>query len=391
MKQLTAIEPNVDLVEIGGKKIYLVGTAHVSKASADLVESVIRRYHPTTVCIELCESRFKTIKNPEIWKNTDLFEVIKSGKAYVLMAQLALASFQKRLAKEFGVKPGEEMHRAISLAEEIGAEIYLVDRDVKTTLKRAWSKASFWSLWGIIISLVASAFSKNDITEDEIEKLKNTDALTAMMGEFSDRLPGVKTALIDERDNYMASKIAEAPGETIVAVLGAGHIPGMSKVFGDKIDRQALEVIPPPSLGIKIVSWGIPALILLIFALGVIYSDTATGIEMLKIWVVVNGSLSALGALIALAHPLTVLTAFVAAPITSLNPTIAAGWFAGLSEALLRKPRVKDLETVADDISSVRGLWRNRVTKILLVMVFANLGSMAGTFIAAKLMTDLLV
>ncbi len=381
MTQISNLEPNVDLLEHEGRRIYLVGTAHVSETSADLVEKVIREHQPDTVCVELCASRFDALSNPDRWKETDLYSVIRSGRAYVLMAQLALSSFQRKLAKEFRLRPGEEMHRAIAVAEELGSKLELVDRDIRTTLKRAWSSAGFGAMLKMAWSMFLSMFSHEPVTEEQIEKLKGSDELALMLDEFSGALPGVKTALIDERDQYLAAKIRASTGEKIVAVVGAGHVPGIKRVFGQEIDLESLEVMPPPNPTGRIIAWAIPIILLCLVVAGFAFSGRETGEQMIVAWILANGISAAVGTLLALAHPVTVLAAFFAAPVTSLNPTIAAGWVCGLVEAWIRKPRVRDLEEVAEDVGSIRGIWRNRVTRVLLVVVLANLGSSVGTFI----------
>ncbi|RMF98922.1 MAG: TraB/GumN family protein [Gammaproteobacteria bacterium] len=381
MLQFNEIEPNVDLVEVDGRRFYLVGTAHVSDASARLVERVIRDVRPDTVCVELCDSRYETITNPERWKETDLYSVIRSGRAYVLMAQLALAAYQRKLAEEFRIRPGEEMHRAIAAAKEVGAEIALVDREIRTTLKRAWARAGFFSLLRMAWSALLGVFAAEKISAEEIEKLKGSDELTLMLEEFSGALPGVKEALIDERDRYLAAKIRQAPGQTVVAVVGAGHVPGIRRCFDQPIDIAELETLPPPRRGLRLLGWAVPLALFLLVAAGFVFSGRETGEQMILAWVLANGVAAAAGTLLALAHPLTILAAFLAAPLTSLNPTIAAGWVCGLVEAWVRKPRVRDLERVAEDLSSVTGIWRNRVTRILLVVVLANLGSSIGTVV----------
>jgi pheromone shutdown-related protein TraB len=390
MSQITEIEPNVDLIELDGRSFYIIGTAHVSKNSAELVEKTIREQKPDTVCLELCESRHEALSNPERWKETDIYSVIKTGRAYVLMAQLALSAFQKRLAEEFQIRPGEEMHRAIEVTKELGIDIALVDREVRTTLKRAWAKASFWSLIKMPFSVMFSMFDAKEISQEDIEKLKQSDQLTMVIDEFSGSLPGIKTALIDERDQYLASKILSAPGERLVAVVGAAHVPGIKRVFGSDIDIEALDELPPPKKIFKIIGWGIPLLLLGLVVAGFIVSGRETSEQMIIAWVLANGISAAIGTIIALAHPITIITAFVAAPITSLNPTIAAGWVCGLVEAWLRKPRVVDLEHIADDLSSVRGIWKNRVIRVLLVVVLANVGSSVGTFIGVGWVVSLL-
>jgi pheromone shutdown-related protein TraB len=381
MHAVTPIEDNVDLLEADGRAIYLVGTAHVSPASAALVDRVIRQQRPDAVCLELCSSRYETLTNPERWKETDLYSVIRDGRAYVLMAQLALAAFQRKLAQEFKIRAGEEMHRAMSAAKATGADVVLVDREIRTTLKRAWAGAGFWSMLRMIWSLIVSLFDRETVSAEDIEKLKGTDELALMLEEFSGALPGVKRALIDERDQYLAAKIRAAPGQRVVAVVGAGHVPGIKRVFSETIDLAGLETVPPPSPVFRIVGWGVPLLLFALVAAGFAFSGRETGEQMILAWVLANGLAAAAGTVVALAHPVTVLTAFVAAPLTSLNPTIAAGWVCGLTEAWLRKPRVRDLERVADDVTSVAGIWRNRVTRVLLVVILANLGSSLGTFI----------
>jgi pheromone shutdown-related protein TraB len=390
MPTITAVEPNVDLIETDGRSFYLVGTAHVSKSSADLVEKTIREQQPDTVCLELCQSRYDTLSNPERWKQTDIYSVIKSGRAYVLIAQLALATFQKKLAEEFRIRPGEEMHRAMSVCKEIGIETSLVDREVRTTFKRAWSQAGVWSLIKIIGSLFMSMFAAREISAEEIESLKGSDELNAIIDEFSGAMPGVKTALIDERDQYLASKIFSSPGNTLVAVVGAAHVPGIKRIFGTDIDIVALEELPPPKKIIKIIGWGVPLLVLGLIIAGFLTSGRETTEQMIVAWVLANGIAASIGTIVAFAHPLTIITAFVAAPITSLNPTIAAGWVCGLMEAWLRKPRVVDLENIADDLTTVRGIWHNRVIKVLLVVILANLGSSIGTFIGVGWVVTLL-
>jgi pheromone shutdown-related protein TraB len=381
MHSVTAIEDNVDRLDIDGRAIYVVGTAHVSPASADLVDRVIRQQRPDTVCLELCGSRYETLTNPERWKETDLYSVIRDGRAYVLMAQLALAAFQRKLAREFKIRPGEEMHRAMKAAKVTGAEVVLADREIRTTLKRAWAGAGFGAMVKMVWSLVVSMFSSETVSAEDVEKLKGNDELALMLEEFSGALPGVKTALIDERDQYLAAKIRQAPGKRVVAVVGAGHVPGIKRVFSDDIDLDVLEELPPPKPVFKIIGWGVPLVLFALVAAGFVFSGRETGEQMIIAWVLANGIAAAAGTVIALAHPITIVTAFLAAPLTSLNPTIAAGWVCGLVEAWLRKPRVIDLERVGDDVSSVPGIWRNRVTRVLLVVILANLGSSLGTFI----------
>lgn len=388
--EIRTIAENVDLVTIDGKEIVLVGTAHVSESSAKLVEEMILEHRPDTVCVELCAPRYESLKQADRWKDTDLFNVIREGRAYVLLVQLVLASFQKRLAQQFGVRPGEEMRRALEIAERERLRVELVDREIRTTLKRAWAKAGFWSMTKITAALVSSIFSKEEISEREIEELKRGDTLSAMLSELSQFLPGVSTALIDERDLYMAAKIQDAPGAKVLAVLGAGHVPGIKDTLGTTINIKELEEIPPGSRWGVALTWGLPLLIVGMIVYGFFSAGTETTVEMVWSWVLITGLLSALGALIALGHPLTILSAFVAAPFTTLHPAIAAGWVSGLVEAVVRKPRVRDLETIVEDVGTVRGIWSNRVSRVLLVMVLSNLGSALGAIVGSIKLASLL-
>ena len=390
MKNISQIKQNLDLIEIDDRKIYLVGTAHVSKTSADLVEETIREYKPDSICLELCSPRLDSLKNPDRWRETDIFEVVRSGRSHLLFTQLLLSSFQKRLAQKFGIKPGEEMHRALSVANETGTDIEVIDREIRTTLKRAWANLGLWTLLKLFFSFIFSVFSPEEISEKDIEELKEGDSLLSILEEFADFMPEVKEVLIDERDKYMAEKLRTTVGPTIVAVVGAGHCKGIKEIIGESIDLEAIDEIPPRSKTVLAIAWGIPLIIIGMFIYGFLFSDAETSLSMIAAWVLANGLLSALGAAIALAHPLTILTAFVAAPITSLNPTIAAGWVCGLVEAVIHKPRVRDLETIADDVSTFRGFWSNRVSKILLVVMLANLGSVVGTFVGGFKIASLL-
>lgn len=371
---------NVHRLELDGKEIILIGTAHVSKKSVEEVKEIIEEEKPDTVCVELCQSRFQSITDANRWKNMDIVKVIKEGKAMMLLINLVLSSYQKRLGKQLGVQPGQEMIQGVQSANELGATLCLADRDIQTTLLRLWRGIGFWGKIKFFFQMVLSMFDDEEISEEELEKMKSQDMLTAALDELTHSFPQFKTILIDERDKYLAQKIKEAPGNKIIAVLGAGHIPGIKKVIAEDHDLKELSKVLPPSKAVKIIGWSIPILII-----GLIFStftvDRSAGIEQIMSWLMWTGSLAALGTLLALGHPLTILTAFLVAPITALHPLLAAGWFAGLVEAMLRKPSVQDFENLYDDIYSWRGFWRNKVTHILLVVVFANLGSSMGTFI----------
>ncbi|MDM8538298.1 TraB/GumN family protein [Desulfobacterales bacterium HSG17] len=372
------------------KEIILVGTAHVSKESAELVKSVIESEKPDTVSVELCESRFQSIKQKNRWQETDIMKVIKEKKAFLLLSNLMLASFQKRIAEKLDVKPGQEMITAIETAEVQEAEVHLADRDIRVTLSRTWRIMSFTDKMKVLVQLVLSLGDVSDISEEDIEKMKQQDMLESLLAEVGESLPVLKKILIDERDLYLAQKIKTASGKKIVAVVGAGHVPGIKKHWDEDIALNALEQIPPKGKLAGILKWLIPLLICAMIIAGFFFGGAKAGTDMAIYWVAANGIFAGIGAIIALAHPLTILSGIVAAPLTSLNPMIAAGWVSGLVEAFLRKPRVIDFENLADDIGSVKGFWKNKVTRILLVVVFTNLGSAVGTFIAIPLMAKVL-
>ena len=371
---------NVHEILLDGKKILLIGTAHISQSSVDEVNSVINQVNPDTVCIELCSSRYQAMLAKDQWKNMDIFKVIREGKSFLLFANLIMTAFQKRLGSRLGVKPGSEMFEAANVAEKLNSELVLADRDVKITLQRTWRGMRFWGKMKVLGQLLASLFIREEISKEEIEKLKESDALSEAMKMLAEQSPEMKRILIDERDQYMAEKIRQSMGKLVVAVVGAGHVKGLTAELENKHNLAELESVPPTGKAVAWLKWGIPSLIIALIVYGFFTVDTDVSIEMIQRWVLINGTLSALGTAAAFGHPITIAVAFIAAPFTSLNPTIAAGWVAGLVEALLRKPQVRDFENLADDITHLRGFWQNNITRILLVVIFANLGSAIGTF-----------
>ncbi|MBN8548275.1 MAG: TraB/GumN family protein [Deltaproteobacteria bacterium] len=379
--EISSFRDNVDLIKFENKTIYLVGTAHISKKSTQLAEDIIREVKPDTVAIELCLPRYQSLQDPERWKKTDIVSVIRAGKAFVLMAQLLLAGFQKKLGGQLDIKPGAEMLRAAQVADELGAKLVFADREIRITLKRTWASLSIRSMFRLLMAMGNGVLGDQKISEEEIEKMKSSDALHELMKDFSDKLPEVRKTLIDERDQYLTSKVQDAPGEVIVAVVGAGHVPGMKQLLGSTIDIGPLEIIPEKSALSRITAWALPAAVLALIVWGFFSSGAGTSFEMINAWFWINGLFAAFGAALALAHPLTILAAFVSAPFTSLNPFIASGWVAGLVEAMLRKPLVSDLENIADDVVTLKGIWSNRVSRILLVVALTNIfGALGAIF-----------
>lgn len=372
------------------KRIVLVGTAHISRESAIEVERIIRDEQPDTVCVELCDNRYKAMRDGENWRNMDIVKVIRQGKAPLLLANLIVSAYQKKMGEKLGIAPGAEMLRAIQVAEEIGSETLLADRDVTITLKRTWGKLSILEKFKLFGQLLYGIFEPPDISEEEIEKLKEKDMLTEAIEKLSKTMPSVKSVLIDERDRYLATKIAQAEGSSIVAIVGAGHLSGIQHHIEKPVRLAELEVLPEPGNTGKILKWAIPCVMLAIIAYGFLGIDLQVGLEMAKYWILINGVLAALGAAIAGGHIVTVVSAFIAAPLTSLNPTIAAGWVSGLTEAWIRKPRVEDFENLSRDITTVKGFRKNEITKILLVVMLSNIGSMIGTFIGIPVLTSML-
>ncbi len=377
---------NRHLLTYEDREIILLGTAHVSRESADLVEYIIEAEQPDTVCIELCESRYQSIIKKDQWQETDLIKVIKEKKAFLLLSNLLLAHFQKKIGNRLGVKPGEEMMRAIKCAESVNAKVVLADRDIRTTLSRTWRLMRFWTKLKLAAQLIVSVGDADKLEKEDIEKMKEKDVLETLISELGEALPELRQILIDERDQYLAHKIRTAPGKKIVAVVGAGHVPGIKRHWETSVDVDALEEIPPRGRAVTFIKWGIPCLIVALVVAGFFIAGPGAGADMVKWWVLANAVFAGLGAAIVLAHPLTILSAIVASPITSLNPMIAAGWVSGLVEAFLKKPKVKDFQELPDDISSLKGFWKNKITRILLVVVLTNLGSSIGAFVAIPLM-----
>jgi pheromone shutdown-related protein TraB len=372
------------------KEIILVGTAHVSKESVQLVSDIIETEKPDTVCVELCDARYQSIRQKDKWLDTDIIKVIKEKKSFLLLSNLLLASFQKRIADKFDIVPGAEMIKAIDAGEAVGADIHLSDRNIRITLAKTWRAMGLWGKIKLLFQLLLSMGEIGDISEEDIEKMKQEDVLESLLADVGKSLPVLKDILIDERDQFLTHKIRTAPGKKIVAVVGAGHVPGIKKYWEAKIDVERLNQIPPKGKLSGILKWIIPLGILVLFVLGFYYGGTHAGTNMITWWVMANGILAGLGAVIALAHPFTILSSILAAPLTSLNPMIAAGWVSGLVEAFLRKPKVRDFENLPNDILSIRGFWKNKITRILLVVVFTNLGSSIGTFVAIPLMVKVL-
>lgn len=373
-------EENITRIQLDGKELILIGTAHVSRQSAEQVKEVIEAERPDSVCIELDAQRYQSVTEKSKWKETDIFKVIKDKKASLLLMNLAISSFQNRLADQFGISPGQEMIQGIESAKAAGAELVLADRNIQTTFSRIWGNIGLMGKAQLLTSVFYSIFNKETISESDLEKMKSQDTLNAVLDDFTKAFPRLKKPLIDERDQYLAQKIKQAPGDKVVAILGAAHVPGISKEIYHEHDLEELSKVPPKSKWPKIIGWSIPLIIISIIAF-TFYNNPVAGWEQTISWVLWNGSLAAIGAAVAFGHPLAVLTAFFAAPVSSLNPLMAAGWFSGIVQASIRRPNVGDFETLSKDVFTLKGFWDNKVTRVLLVIVLTNIGSSVGTFI----------
>ena len=370
--------------------IILVGTAHISKDSVKEVKSAIKKYKPDVVAVELCNKRYEALSKKDQWENTPITALLKANKAYLVLAQTFLSSIQRRLGKEYGVEPGSEMIAAIEVAKKEKLEVALVDRDITVTLKRAWRKMGvrekFRLSWEFLKALVG--YDAEELEKLDLKELMKEDVISSMMKEFGEIAPSVSDVLIRERDKYIAKKILDESSKKgrVLAVVGAGHLNGIKEYLKKKkkldVDLEKLEEVPRKRFSVmKIIAYTVPVLVVALIAYLAVTGGWNVAAEAILAWILINGFLSALGALIARGHPFSIITAFVAAPITSLNPALAAGWFAGLVEAKMRTPMVKDFQGLSK-IDSVKDFLNNRVIRLLMVVALANLGSMIGTFVA---------
>ncbi len=379
---------DIQRIRVDGKEIILVGTAHISQESVDTVERIITEERPDTVCVELDGQRLQALRDKHRWEALNLIQVIKTGQAPFLLANLALAAYQKRMGLQTGVKPGAELSAAARTAENLGMRVELVDREIRTTLLRAWRKTGFWKRMQLLSTLIAGMFETQKLDEAELARLRQSDTLSAMLDEMSGILPSIKTILVDERDHYMAYHIRQAPGEKVVAVVGAAHLPGILRRLPEENLAEGLHElsqIPRKPRFSKAVSWLIPGLILLLFIGGFFFGDRQMLTEAALGYLLATGLFSALGTSLALGHPLTIAAAFFAAPLTILHPAIGIGMVTGPVQAYFAAPTVRDMERVSDDLACWRGWWSNRMTRVLLVFLFSSLGAMSGALSGALL------
>ena len=380
------------VLSFGDRTITLIGTAHVSAESVVEVESTIRELQPDSVAIELDEKRADSIRNKDKYRELDIVKVLRRGEGFLLLANLVLSSFQRRMGKNVGVNPGDEMLAAMKVADELHIPSVMADRAIQITLKRAWAKNSFWGKCKLLATLLSSAFSKEDMGEQDIENIKEKNEMDSMMNELAEFMPVVKEVLIDERNVYLADKIWNSPGKKVVAVLGAGHLDGvvenLEKLAAGGADAEniknsiaEIDEIPKKGAGAKLLGWIIPIAIVGLIIAGFIYGGTQLGTKMIKSWILWNGTCAAVLTLLAAGHPITILVAFVSAPITSLCPFIGCGFVTAIVQAFVCKPKVRDMETLQDDVTFT-GFYKNRILRILLIFILSSLGSSVATFIS---------
>ncbi len=375
-------------LNLNGREFILVGTAHVSEQSVTEVEKAIEDEKPDTVAIELDEKRLQNMEDPDAWQKMDIIKVLKEKNGFLMLSNLVLASYQKRMGLGTGSKPGDEMMAAIKKSRELGISTEMVDRPIAITLRRAWAKNSIAGKSNLLALLIASAFSHEKVSAEEIENLKNKSEMDDMMAELSKEMPAVKQVLIDERDFYLASHIWSCKGSKVLAVLGAGHLPGvqvhLQKFASDEENPDCSEIdhVPEKKALSKITGYIIPALIIALIIAGFIYGGASKGWNLLSSWVLWNGILAMIGAIAAAAHPLTIIVSFIGAPLTSLCPLIGIGFVSGIVQAVICKPKVSDMENIQDDVASFKGFYKNRILRILMVFIFSSIGSCIGTFVA---------
>ena len=374
--------PEVHVLTVQDKTIILVGTVHVSQESADLVRAVIEEERPDAVCVELDARRYEALSQQQKWESFDLKEVIRKKQLSTMLANVLLASYQKRLGAQLGVLPGTEMLEAINVAKKHDIPIFLCDRDVRVTMRRAWRSTPFFKKSMLVSSLILSVFDTKPVSEESLQDLKKQDVLSEMMQELGKEIPTLKTALIDERDHYLAEKTLQAEGKTLVSVVGAGHVEGIKGILqGERGNLDGLDVIPPVSPVWKWVGWAIPAIIVGSIALIGYQKGAAAAGDNAIFWIVANGVPSGLGAVLAWAHPFTIVVAVAGAPFTSLTPVIGVGYVTAFVQAYMQPPLVREFQTVAEDVAIPRRWWQSRLLRVFLAFLFPTIGSVIGTWV----------
>ncbi|MBI4952394.1 MAG: TraB family protein [Myxococcales bacterium] len=375
---------HVTVLELGARRVHVVGTAHVSRHSVAEVEAIIERLRPDTVCVELCPLRYAALASEGRTQALDLRALVRRGDAPFVLASLVLQGYQRRLGKKLGVVPGAELLAAAKKAREVGAELVLADRDVRATLRRVWHNLPFRSRVMVGLGLVATLVDTQEVSEADVEQLKKREHVKDVMAELARLVPGLKAPLIDERDRYLMSAIEDAPGARVVAVVGAGHVAGMIQAQGQRADRAALSAIPSRRLAAELRRWLLPAL-----CAGAVALALARGVPVVSLlvpWLVATAAAAFVVTAYARPKPGSLLAATLLAPLAALLPPIDPTVVVGSVEARLRPFGEADRQRLADDTTSFRGLRGNPVSRVLLVAVLARLGARLGAFVGAILL-----
>ena len=370
------------------ERVRVLGTAHVSSTSVAAVKEQIEAFKPDIVAVELCASRHSALTSNRRLDKEGLLKVVKEGKAPLVMLQSLLAAEQRKMGLDEGEQPGAELLAAVQTAEEANLEVALIDRDIQTTLRRAWKRMKFFEKIKILWSLLGE--EEDEEAPEVSQLLEDQDLLTSLMEELRTFSPGAGSVLIDERDAYLAGKISaleQNSDKRILAVVGAGHLKGIEAHLNqstqpDSAQLEELEVLPKRGRFAKSIPWLIPLFVMGLIAYFVSQGDAVDLVELFTVWTAANAVFAALGCILARGHPLAILTAALASPITSLNPTLAAGWFAGYVQLKLREPTAEDLQNFLK-MDSLGMFWSNRAGRVLMVTALTNLGSMAGAWVAA--------
>lgn len=379
-------------IRTGGREVFIVGTAHVSDESVKLVRDTIEKEGPDAVAVELCAQRHQSLMDEKRWDDTEITEVIKTGRTYLFLIQLLLANFQRRIGDKVRVKPGAEMKKALDVAREMGIRVELVDRDVRVTLKKAFDRMSLFEKTRLLYDFIAGVFNTEEIDREVIERLKKRDVLTEMLEEMSREIPSVKKVLIDERDEYIADRIRKINGKRIVAVVGVGHVEGIVKNLKKKMSNAAvdrriskLDEVTEGKKTLRHLAWAAPAAVVLLLLAGLVKHDAAYTLDMILKVFLVQGTMASLGAAVAMAHPVTIAATFLSAPFALLHPFIAVGWISAMVELKMRRPTVGDFKGLME-LNSIGDYWRNRITRIFLVLIMANLGGTVSTLLVLPYM-----
>ncbi|MBZ0200264.1 MAG: TraB/GumN family protein [Ignavibacteriaceae bacterium] len=376
---------DVNFINLDEREIIIIGTAHISRQSADTVREVIENEKPDTVCIELDAQRYKALSEKKRWESLDLKNLIKEKQLSTLIVNILLSSYQKKLGEKLGVMPGTELLEAANTAKENNIPISLCDREIRITLRRAWNSMSFWQKIKLMGGGFAGIFEKQELTEEKLQEIRQKDVVSELMAELGKSMPVLKRVLLDERDTYLAQKIYKSEGKKIVAVVGAGHVNGIIEAINEKrnINLASIEIVPPSSPWVKIIGWGIPVIIVASILLIGYYKGLGAASDNSLYWFLANGIPSAIGAMIAFAHPITIIAVFFAAPFTSLTPVIGAGYVAAFIQAYYRPPVVKEIQNVADDVNKPVMWWKNKLLRVIFVFILSSLGSVLGTYLGA--------